>query len=286
MGRYRKIDTRIWNDAKFRGLSDRAKLAFFFLLTHPHMTSLGAMRATISGLASEIGWPEKSFRAAFVEISRLEMVNHEEESCFVCLPNFLKYNPPESPNVIKSWDSSMDLIPECESKVQLLQQVKAFAEGLGEAFRKALPKPLLDGSLTDSLPKGFPKTPNCQLRGASFNQEQEQEHEQEHNTPKPPKGDSLSIGFDFERFWREFPSGRKTGKDAALKAFTKALKKTDSQTIITAAREYAASPLGRSDYVKGPTPWLNQGCWNDDRSAWNRGEDSAPQSAYQEIERV
>jgi hypothetical protein len=42
MGRYRKIDTRIWNDAKFRELSERGQLEFLFGLTHPNMTMLGA----------------------------------------------------------------------------------------------------------------------------------------------------------------------------------------------------------------------------------------------------
>jgi hypothetical protein len=56
MARYRKIDPRIWNDQKFRELSDDAKIVFFLLLTHPHMTALGAMRATVAGLAAELGW--------------------------------------------------------------------------------------------------------------------------------------------------------------------------------------------------------------------------------------
>ena len=47
MGKYRKVDPKIWNDEKFRELSDSAKLLFLFLLTHPHMTPLGAMRATV-----------------------------------------------------------------------------------------------------------------------------------------------------------------------------------------------------------------------------------------------
>jgi hypothetical protein len=60
MSQYRKVDTRIWNDAQFCGLSDDGKLVFLLLLTHPNMTSLGAMRATLAGLAEEIGWePER-----------------------------------------------------------------------------------------------------------------------------------------------------------------------------------------------------------------------------------
>ena len=249
MGRYRKIDARIWNDAKFRSLSDRAKLAFFFLLTHPHMTSLGAMRATVSGLASEMNWTEKAFREAFAEALAKGMAKHDESACFVCLPNFIRYNQPESPNVVKSWIACLDLIPECESKVVLLQQVKAFGEGLGEGFRKAF------AILEEALPKGMP------------NQEHEHKQEHEHNTPKAPKGGN---DFSFAEFWNVFPRGRKQGKEAARRAFEQALKKAAAEVIIAAAKDYAASPVGQGEFVKGPAPWLNQGCWDDDRSAWQR----------------
>lgn len=170
MGRYRKIDVRIWNDAKFRELSDRGKLVFFFLLTHPHMTSLGAMRASINGMASELGWPEKAFREAFREALAKGMAEHDETTCFVGLPNFIKYNPPESPNVVKSWLQQLDLIPECDSKTLIIKRVKAFAEGFGEGFRKAF------AEIEKALAKGMP------------NPEQEHEHEQEpeQDTPKPP----------------------------------------------------------------------------------------------------
>lgn len=35
MASYRKIDPRIWNDERFRVLTDSGKLAFLFVLTHP-----------------------------------------------------------------------------------------------------------------------------------------------------------------------------------------------------------------------------------------------------------
>lgn len=138
MSRYRKIDPRIWNDARFRDLSDRGKLAFLFILTHPHMTSLGAMRGSLSGLATELGWSEKAFREAFGEALAKGMLEHGEKASFVGVPNFLRYNGPESPNVVKSWVAALDLIPECELKCRLLQRVRAFADGLSEAFGKAL----------------------------------------------------------------------------------------------------------------------------------------------------
>jgi Sec-independent protein translocase protein TatA len=167
MSRYRKIDPRIWNDARFRLLSDNGKLAVFLLLTHPNMTALGAMRATLPGLAAELGWSTEAFRQAFAEASAQCIVEHDEEACFIGLPKFLRYNQPESPNVVKAWAAAVDLLPECDLKSVVLQRAQGFAEGMSEAFSKA-------------FREAFPK--------AMRNQEQEQE--QELNKSKSPKGDS------------------------------------------------------------------------------------------------
>ena len=156
MAHYRKIDPRMWNDEKFRTLSTEGKLAFVLLLTHPHMTALGAMRASIPGLAAELGG--KGFAEGFREVFAKGLAKHDESASCVYLPRFLKYNPPESPNVVKAWAHSIDLIPECNLKSQLIQEVKGYAEALTEGFAKALP---------EAFAKAMP------------NQEQEQEHEQQ-----------------------------------------------------------------------------------------------------------
>lgn len=162
MARYRKIDPRIWNDEKFRKLTDDGKLIFLFLLTHPHMTMIGAMRASVPGLAAEIGWGLTRFDKAFGEALAKGMVKHDPSACFVSLPRFLKYNPPESPNVVQSWRSVDALLPECETRIACFLAAKAFAEDLGEAFAKAFAK---------AFAEGFDKP--CP------NQEQEQEQEQD-----------------------------------------------------------------------------------------------------------
>lgn len=140
MSRFRKIDPRIWNDAGFRQLSDQGKLAFFFLITHPNMTSLGAMRATPEGLAAELGWSAEAFREAFGEAFQQGMVEEDGKAHLIALPNFIRYNAPESPNVVKAWAGSVDLLPECGLKDHTLQRAKAFAEGMSEAFAEAFAK--------------------------------------------------------------------------------------------------------------------------------------------------
>jgi hypothetical protein len=137
VAKYRKVDVRIWNDAKFVSLSERGKLVFMFLMTHPNLTMVGAMRATIPGLAAEIGIPLEGFREAFQEGLAKGMARLDEHACLVWLPNFLKYNKPESPNVVKAWPNAFDLLPECALKAQIFQHVKDFMEGFTEGFRKA-----------------------------------------------------------------------------------------------------------------------------------------------------
>lgn len=170
MSKYRKVDPRIWNDAKFTSLDDSAKLVFFMLLTHPSMTALGAMRATLSGLAEELGWEPEAFREAFAKICDKGMAEHDKKACLVALPNFLRYNPPESPNVIKAWVAALDMLPECSLKTRVVARSKAFAEGLTKGFAEALP---------EAFAKGMPYQ----------EQEQEQEPEQEVLAPTVLVGD-------------------------------------------------------------------------------------------------
>lgn len=162
MARYRKIDTRIWNDQKFNTLSTDGKLLFFFLLSHPHMTAIGAMRASLLGLASELGWEEKKFRTALEQAFSHGMIRYDERSSFIWLPNFLKYNQPESPNVIKSWEKALDYLPECELKFEMIEAVKMLAEKLPPPFYAALPQVFITSNSIEE------NTPNLKKDGSNM----------------------------------------------------------------------------------------------------------------------
>jgi len=180
MGRYRKIDSRIWNDAKFCALSKDGKLVFLMLLTHPSMTALGAMRASLAGLGEELGWEPEAFREAFREAFLQGMVEHDPKALLIALPNFLKYNPPESPNVVKAWVGALDLLPECDLKIRVVLRAKGFAEAFGEAFGKAFAKAM----------------PNPE-------QEPEQEPEPEHYHPSPSAQDEAPPPAKPSRSWKD-----------------------------------------------------------------------------------
>lgn len=170
MARYRKIDPRIWNDEKFASLSHEGQRAFLFILTHPSMTSLGAFRATKEGIEAELGIDAKGFAKPFQELLSKGLIKYDESCFLVFAPNFLKYNQPENPNVVKGWAGCLDLLPECPLLVEVLQRAKSCASAnskTSKAFSEAL------GRVTETLSERYAK----QLSKGLAIQEQEQEQE-------------------------------------------------------------------------------------------------------------
>lgn len=118
---------------------------------------------------------------------------------------------------------------------------------------------------------------NRRMRDEHNKRKSNAERQLKHRNTKVTPLYEVEIENDFELFWKEFPSGRKKSKGTAREAFAKAAAKCEPAKIIQAATDYAASEVGRGPYVKMPTSWLNQECWNDDREAWrNRDAAGAP----------
>lgn len=68
----------------------------------------------------------------------------------------------------------------------------------------------------------------------------------------------------FAEWYEAYPVHKARG--AAVKAFAKAAKKTDPETLIAAAKRYRDDPQVIRGYAKHPATWLNQECWLDEPS--------------------
>ena len=93
-------------------------------------------------------------------------------------------------------------------------------------------------------------------------EEEEKEKEKEEDTDKEKYN---SAHDDFLRFWQEYP--RKVGKRDAKKAFDKAVKLVDAQTIIDAVASQKNSSQWKKDggtFIPYPATWLNRGSWDDE----------------------
>ena len=125
--------------------------------------------------------------------------------------------------------------------------------------------------------------------GGDSNQNQNQNQNQ-NNTRTPIRQPTLAGGCDVE--WQErvrqnaFPKRdvekiykcypRKVGKQAALKAISRALQKADYHHLLDATTRYADSWAGKQGrYTPHPATWFNQGRYDDDPAEWQEPKDDA-----------
>lgn len=171
VGRYSKVSRRKWGDERVCRLSFPKANGFTVwdrLLTGPELSNVpGLFAARESGLAEALGWELKAFRDAFSEVSREGLAEADWKVGLVWVPNAIRHNEPESPNVILSWENTLAELPDCALKTKAFGELEAWAKSKGESWYKALAK---------SMPKSSGK--------AMANQEQEQEQEQEQKQEK------------------------------------------------------------------------------------------------------
>lgn len=198
--RYRKVEVRTWGDEKFRRLSSIPPCGqglWLFLITGPHTGPIpGLFRAGRAAMAEELDWDLEAFDKAFQEVSQQGMVKADFKARVMWVPNAIKHNRPESPNVVKSWAAEFDLIPECDLKRDALEYLRASVHALGESFGKAF-----DETFGKASPKAMP------------NQEQEQEQEQEQDSSSPLRSEEGPANSPAR------PSGRKKREETTLATY-------------------------------------------------------------------
>ena len=114
------------------------------------------MRATLDGLAAELGWPPKRLRTALAPaLTGGSMIEVNERASYIGLPHFLRYNQPQSPNSVTAWRSAFDLIPECAEKQALVRRCRAYLDSKSPAFRDAMPDGFAEAS---AEPSPIPET--------------------------------------------------------------------------------------------------------------------------------
>ena len=283
MSRYRKIEVRIWTDDKFRALSPlppSGQSLWLFLLTGPHTGPVpGLFRAGQMAMAEELGWEPEAFQEAFREVFREGMAKADWKARVVWIPKAINHNLPQSPNVVKSWEEELKLIPECPLKTEALQGIRATLAPLGVSYL----------SVFDSIIQAKPCAKPFVKPMPNQDQYQQQEQEQEQNISAqapdtqmaPPSAPApiaepastatatappakAGIPDEFEAFWREYPQ-RAGGnpKNQALKSWNARLKEGHSaDELLAGTRRYAAfcaaTDKTGTEYVKQASTFINQ----------------------------
>lgn len=122
MTRYKKFDSYLWNDMRFSRLSNRAKLLFLYIVTHPQMTSIGAMKCSRAALKEELRIVEQiDFDNSFFDLLQLGYIKYDREHALLYVPCFTEMNIPETPAVIRSWTKLFEFLPVCKLLVEAFE---------------------------------------------------------------------------------------------------------------------------------------------------------------------
>ncbi len=148
--RYRKVSQRIHADEKYLRLTAPppcGQVLWWHLIAGEQTGIIpGLMKIGEMAFSEQLGWPIEGFRKAFQEVFREGMVKADWKARLIWVPNALKHNMPENPNVIKRWAKEWPFIPECELKVQsyhhMREVLKGFSIAFGKAFEEAFDEPL------------------------------------------------------------------------------------------------------------------------------------------------
>jgi hypothetical protein len=108
----------MWADAKVVSLSKpqpNAQTLWVHLLAGEQTEIIpGVCRIGEAAFAEQLGWSVEGLRKPFGELFRLGMVKVDWTARLVWVPNALRWNPPDNPNVVKSWREPWRHVPECE----------------------------------------------------------------------------------------------------------------------------------------------------------------------------
>lgn len=83
----------------------------------------------------------------------------------------------------------------------------------------------------------------------------------------------ISLKNRFDEIWKQYPTGRKQGKEKAFKSYKKAIKDgVEDLTILNGINAYKKQiKLQKTElqYIKQGSTWFNGKCWNDEYIATN-----------------
>jgi DNA-binding transcriptional regulator YhcF (GntR family) len=88
----------------------------------------------------------------------------------------------------------------------------------------------------------------------------------------------------FDAFWDVYP--RRAGKQAARKAWDKAVKVTPAVIVLAGAAAFRDDPNREDEFTPHPATWLNQGRWDDDPLPARAGRKTTGEARDDELSRV
>lgn len=262
---YTRVESKFWQDKKMRNVSYEARYLMLYLLTCQHRNILGLYFLPEPYACFDLQWDVKRFRERLGELLKIGCIEYDADAHVVFVKNYLKHNPLENPNQVKSAMEKLETVPDTNLLPAFLKLVegldKPFVKPFVERLQERLQKPVtvtVTGTVTGTV-KDI-----CVSPSDSENLKTEKpivaEKLSEH---KKDSGAQYRTGKDgysqeFEEFWKHYP--RKIEKKRAFRAWNARLKEgEDTGKLVVTARHYSlycAQQRTEQRYIKHASTFL------------------------------
>jgi hypothetical protein len=186
---YGKIFTSFWTSQTTRALSEDGRTLALYLLSSPHSNIIGVFRVPDGYVAEDLQWSSERVSKAFDNLSQNGWATRNKETGWVVICHYLKWNPVENPNQVKSALKQLDATPNSVSEKSLIARTimsscERFPKKLIHEIANRLKT--LSETHAETLPKGFP---NHQQQ-----QDQDQQQDQEEGGEASRRGGRIATG--------------------------------------------------------------------------------------------
>ena len=176
---YRKIDTKMWTDPKFRNLSPHARLVFVYLITSPHGHMSGLYYLPLELCALETGLSVEQVENAIGDLFTSGLAEYDIPTCTIFVRNMMRYQG-HGIKIAKAVKNHLDTI---HSK----ELVKKFQKHNHTLLDTLSDTPCDRVSDTPSIPNPK-KADKEQEKEQDQKQEKKQKQDRKNTTPPSPQG--------------------------------------------------------------------------------------------------
>jgi hypothetical protein len=188
LAEYGKVFKKIWNNNKFRNLSDDGKLLWFYIITSPHLTLIGMYVIDKYYISGDIKWLPERLEKPFQELLGGGFIKYDDSSRTLLIPSWFEHNKIGNDNQLIKALAELSELP----NTILLNDLKDAIKGLPKGFGKGLQERLLK-----ALPKGLPNSVSVSVSNTVTIKEDPEAENPEN--PQPPDTPPISPTADFNK---------------------------------------------------------------------------------------
>ena len=280
---YTRVESKFWQDEKMRVVTDDARYLMLYLLTSPHRNIMGFYFLPVPYACFDLGWDEERFSKGLKELLEIQVIRYDQGSHVVLIQNYLKHNPLENPNQVKSAIDRLDEMPQTslfrEFARILGQSDKPFIKPLIEHLNERMGQPVtvtVTESVTESVTEDkdicaseAAQESKCTPEGDGVEALDEVaatlDEQKAKSRPRSPFKNKRQEQL-FDEFWERYPKKRSKGR--AERAWVKI--KPDEQLFkaILNGLELAKTSVEwlkeGGQFIPYPGTWLRAKGWEDE----------------------